>query len=385
MNALHDSIMNARIIVCVGSGGVGKTTCSSVIALHAALMGRRTLVLTIDPARRLANSLGLDDIESESLIPIQEQLGLDAPPKGELWAMMLDMKRAFDAVVRRNTESDEIAQRILENKFYQHFSSSLAGTQEYSAIEQLYDISKEDRYDLIVLDTPPTQHTLDFVDAPTRLYEALENSALQWLYRPALASGKIGLGIFKRGAGYIRKTLGRFTGKEMFEDLTVFLQSVSPLLDGFRERAGKVRDILRDETTQFLVVATPEPLTAAEAAYFTQRLDELGVNFGGFIVNRVHEPTMRPGETMPTAEELADTLLAVPGAGYFGRRAVERIAPCVLRNSREFDYLAERDGEMLGQFSNDGRTPVFPVPFYSQDIHTLRGLERVRRDLLDDE
>jgi anion-transporting ArsA/GET3 family ATPase len=390
-NLLHEAV-----IVCVGSGGVGKTTASAVIALHAALRGRRTLVLTIDPARRLANSLGIDLDHNESQITL-DGLGASAPPRGvapspaasaepggELWAMMLDMKRAFDQVVRRNTADAESAERILSNRFYKFFSSSLAGTQEYSAVEQLYEIAREERYDLIVLDTPPTQHALDFLDAPGRLYGALENSALQWLYRPAVLGGRMGLGLFKAGAKTIRRTLGRFTGGQMLDDLAVFLESLAPLWDGFKTRAHRVHEILHDPSTLFFVVTTPDPLTVREAVYFDQRLRTEGARFGGFLVNRVHRRVFDGGETAPTAAALTAELTRIPGADFIGRRTLERLAPAVLRNAEDFEGLAKKDGLMLSELSADGSTPTFPIPFYSRDIYSLRGLERVRRDLFGD-
>jgi len=215
VNGLHDIVASHEILVCVGSGGVGKTTSSAVIALHAALSGRKVLVLTIDPARRLANSLGLEGIDNEETrIDLKTLFPKELTDGGELWAMMLDMKQSFDSVVKRNLEG-ETAERILSNRIYQSFSSSLSGTHEYSAIERLCELASEGRYDLIVLDTPPTRHALDFLDAPQRLYDALDNSALQWLYKPALASGKVGLGLVKLGARGIRRTLGKLTGSAL--------------------------------------------------------------------------------------------------------------------------------------------------------------------------
>lgn len=383
---LHEEVMSAGVIVCVGSGGVGKTTTAAVVALHAALNGRRTLVLTIDPARRLANSLGIHLDHNESRIELGELEpgGPVADEPGELWAMMLDMKRAFDQVVRRNTKDAASAERILGNRFYKFFSSSLAGTQEYSAVEQLHEISREERFDLIVLDTPPTQHALDFLDAPDRLYNALENSALQWLYTPALLSGKFGLGLFRAGAKTIRRTLGRFTGGEMLDDLAVFLQSLAPMWDGFKTRAHKVREILHAPTTSFLVVTTPDPLTVREAVFFDQRLRDEGVRFGGFVVNRVHSPVVGLDEKTPSARELADELTAIPGAGYIGKRTIGRLTPAMLRNAQDFERLAAKDAVMLDELSAGGKTPAFPIPFYSRDIYSLEGLERVRRDLFED-
>ncbi|MCA9562568.1 MAG: ArsA family ATPase [Myxococcales bacterium] len=386
MNSLHDIAMSHKTIVCVGSGGVGKTTSSAVIALHAALSGRKTLVLTIDPAKRLANSLGLDGIgHEETQIPLQDLLAEDdveIAEGGELWAMMLDMKEAFDRVVLRNTSKDD-AERILANRFYQSFSSSLSGTQEYSAIEQLFELRRSGRYDLIVLDTPPTQHALDFLDAPDRLYEALDNSALQWMYKPALASGKVGLGIVRLGAKGIRRTLGKLTGNRMLEDTAVFLEAIAPIFDALKERATNVRELLHDKKTTFLVVTSPDPHTVAEAIYFDEKLKAHKVDFGGFVVNRVRQSIMPSGEEVPSARELAEQIAAIPGADLMDPSEVARLAEKLKSNGKEFDLLAAADRAAIDRLVEDQATAVFEVPFYSTDIYSIRGLNRVRDDLFE--
>lgn len=386
MNSLDDIIEKHNVVVCVGSGGVGKTTTSAVVALHAALAGRKTMVLTIDPARRLANSLGITGIDhKETRISLSEQLEIDIDPKGELWAMMLEMKHAFDQMVKRNTGDFQAVDRILSNKFYHYFSSSLAGSQEYSAVEQLHELHVQGRYDLLVLDTPPTQHALDFLNAPARVHEALESSALQWMFRPALASGKIGLGVVKFGARFIRRTLGKLTGGNLLEDMSVFLESLAPLMDGYRERAGRVQEILHNPTTVFLVVTTLDPLTLSDATFLGGKLEEQSAHFGGYIVNRVHQPTVLEGEQWPQREELTELLLSLPGARYMTRHNLRQTAASMLRNGGDFTRLADKDREMLAQLLSEQQVPVFPIPFYSRDIHSLKGLNRVRRDLFDDD
>jgi len=378
VNALHDLVMNHRTVVCVGSGGVGKTTTSAIVALHAAQSGRRVLVLTIDPAKRLADSLGLDGIGNEaSRVPLEELL--DEEVSGELWAMMLDMKSSFDDVVRRNTTPDA-TERILSNRYYQSFSSSLSGTQEYSAIERLWELSTKGDYDLIVLDTPPTQHAVDFLDAPDRLYSAIDSSALQWLYRPALASGKVGLGILRRGAKAIRGVLSKLTGSQMLDDLTVFLEGLAPLFDGLKERAGNVRNLLHDPATVFLVVTSPDPLTVAEAVLFDDKLHREKVHFGGFVVNRVHRPVLGSGEA-PPKQDLVSHLRRIPGAGHVSKVMIGRLAGKLLRNTADFDALAQSDRRTLDKLGARHDVPVFPIPFYATDICSIQGLNRVRADL----
>ena len=384
MNALHDIVMKQKTLVCVGSGGVGKTTTSAVLAMHAAIYGRRVMVLTIDPAKRLANSLGLPTIDyKETQIPLESLLERTIEPGGELWAMMLDMKHSFDAVVRRSTTPDE-AERILANKIYQSFSSGLAGAQEYSAIECLCELALEGRYDLIVLDTPPTQHALDFLDAPDRVYEALDNSALQWLYKPALASGKAGLGLIKLGARGIRTTLGKLTGSALLNDTAVFVESLAPLFDGLKDHARNVHELLRESTTGFMIVTSPDPLTIAEAIYFDERLREEKLNFGGFIANRVHG-TLQGARELPTPNRLAGLLREIPGARRIPTHQIEQLASLLLANAIDFERLAEADLTMLDRLSELRPGAVHPVPFYSTDIHSMKGLERVRRDLFGDE
>lgn len=383
MNTLHDTVMSQNTLVVVGSGGVGKTTTSAVIALHAALHGRKVMVLTIDPAKRLANSLGLEGIDNdERQIPLAELLDRPLAEGGELWAMMLDMKSSFDAVVRRNTD-EKTAERILSNRIYQSFSSSLSGTQEYSAVERLCELQSEGRYDLIVLDTPPTRHALDFLDAPDRLYEALDNSALQWLYRPALASGKVGLGLVKLGARGIRKTLGKLTGSQLLDETAVFLESLAPLFDGLKERARRVHDTLRATTTGFLIVTSPDPLTIAEAIYFDERLRDEKLSFGGFVANRVHEPVAKC-EQLPEPAALLRDLQSIPGSRRIPESELEHIAKSLVRNATDFDRLARSDAITLDHLRERRGEQVYPVPFYSTDIHSLKGLDRLRRDLFAD-
>ncbi len=393
MNALSRLIAAHRTVVCVGSGGVGKTTTSAVIALHAAILGRRALVLTIDPAKRLANSLGLEGIGNEATrIDLEPYYGAAKRPRGELWAMMLDMKTSFDNVVQRNTTPAD-AERILCNKYYKSFSSSLSGTQEYSAIERLWELSETGKYDLIVLDTPPTRHALDFLDAPTRLYSALDSSAMQWLYKPALASGKVGLGLVKLGARGIRKTLGKLTGSQMLDDLTVFLEGLAPLFEGLKERAGRVDALLHDSATAFVVVTSPDPLTVSEALYFDDRLAQERLRLAAFVVNRVRTPVRGADASaaeLRDASALVAALRRLPGAARHDDAELQRLAPKVLRNADDFDGLAAADQVALQRLRDNRKggsveaVPVFPIPLYSTDVYSMTGLDRVRRDLFGD-
>lgn len=380
-NAFSRLIEKKRVVVCVGSGGVGKTTTSAVIALHAALDGRRVLVLTIDPARRLANSLGLDALGNEATrIPIErfKEVGVDA--KGELWAMMLDMKESFDGVVKRYAPPTE-RDAILGNRIYQYFSTSLAGTQEYAAAERLYELWEEGGYDLIVLDTPPTTHALDFLEAPRRLEDAIDNKALTWLYKPGVLAGKAGLGIFSTGTAYVAKTLAKFTGAELLDEFSVFLRNFSVLFDGLRQRSAQVRKLLTGPDATFVVVTAPDTLTIDEAISFFNKLGKEQVQVGAFVVNRVRTPWV-------DADDLKRPVVTVVGALASSHAHFERMAPEQLRdlshrlveNARDFAVLSDVDATSIKRLEETvpRGVPVQRVPFFSTDIHSLRGLDLVR-------
>ncbi len=375
---LDDIVMSRRIVVCVGSGGVGKTTTSAVLALHAAMRGRKVLVLTIDPARRLANSLGVAELDNEERqIPIEQFDAVGLEPKGELWAMMLDMKRSFDRLVDRYSPDAETRQKIYDNRFYQYFSTSLAGTQEYSAMERLHELYEEGDYDLIVLDTPPSGHALDFLEAPRRMADAIENSALQWMYRPSLAARKFGAGLFNIGTTYVLKTISRFTGAEMLTELGSFLSNFRHMFEGFRSRARHVREVLSSDVTSFLIVTSPDPITVDEARFMRRRLAEENIPFGGFVVNRVHRPYLPREELETPASEIAEALSS------HGVAVDEVLAQKLLDNAGEFQILADLDAFTLEALREraGSRVAIQAVPYCSRDIHSLEGLEWVRKSL----
>ncbi len=384
--AFSKLIAGRELVVCAGSGGVGKTTTSAVIALHAAIEGRKVLVLTIDPAKRLANSLGLGSLENTpKQIPLEQfrQVGVEA--KGELWAMMLDMKESFDHLVDRYAASEENRREILENKVYKYFSTSMAGTQEYAAAERLLELYTEGDWDLIVLDTPPTTHALDFLEAPARLADAVENKALQWLYKPNLLTGRTGLGLFSAGTSYVIKTLGKFTGAAFLDELSVFLRNFSSMFEGFRERGNQVRELLMSDKCTFVIVTAPDPLQLDEALYF---YDQLGSNqkvaVGGFVVNRVHPNWVPEAELKRPVVTLADGLAALgDGAPALAEDARRQLAERLRTNASEFHLLALKDAGSLEHLRETVTEPVamVQVPFFAQDIHSLEGLNQVRHSL----
>ena len=277
---------HTRVVVCCGSGGVGKTTTAAAIALRAAERGRRVCVLTIDPARRLAQSLGLVELDNTPR-PVAD---LAARATGTLDAMMLDMKRTFDEVVLAHSTPEHAAQ-ILANPFYQAVSSSFAGTQEYMAMEKLGQLraqaDREGTWDLIVVDTPPSRSALDFLDAPKRLGSFLDGRFIRLISAPARVGGRGALRLVNVGIGLVSKTLTTVLGGEMLRDVQTFVNALDTMFGGFRERADTTYALLKDRGTAFLVVAAPERDALREASYFAARLTQDGMPPRGLVVNRI--------------------------------------------------------------------------------------------------
>ncbi|MFW5968111.1 MAG: ArsA family ATPase, partial [Persicimonas sp.] len=349
------------------------------------LQGRKALVLTIDPARRLANSLGVSSLENTpQRIPLDQFRSLGHSADGELWAMMLDMKKSFDRIVDRYAADEKNRREILENKVYQYFSTSLAGTQEYAASERLLELHSEGDYDLIVLDTPPTTHALDFLEAPSRLAEAVENKALQWLYKPNLLTGKSGLGLFSAGTSYVVKALSKFTGTAFLDELSVFLRHFSTMFEGLGERANKARDLLMSDRCTFVVVTAADPLQIDESVYFFEQLGSQQLAVGGFVVNRVHPDWVPEAELKRPAVALANDLAALdvdePALDANERR---RLAERLRENAAEFHTLAAKDAASLRRLAEvvPEAIAMVRVPFFAQDVHSLEGLERVRQSM----
>jgi anion-transporting ArsA/GET3 family ATPase len=271
-----------RIIVCCGSGGVGKTTTSAALGLRAAESGRKVVVLTIDPARRLAQSMGLSELDNRP----RAVVGVDTSRGGRLDAMMLDMKRTFDDVVESHA-SPEKSQQILDNPFYQALSSSFAGTQEYMAMEKLGQLHAEaqqsGRWDLIVVDTPPSRSALDFLDAPDRLASFLDGRLIKLLLMPTRGPARL----LSAGVNVVTNTISKVLGGQMLQDVQTFVAAIDSLFGGFRARADKTYQILKNPQTAFLVVASPDTDALREAAFFVERLDADGMPLSGLVLNRV--------------------------------------------------------------------------------------------------
>jgi anion-transporting ArsA/GET3 family ATPase len=352
------------IIVCCGSGGVGKTTISAALALRAAERGRTVVVLTIDPARRLAQSMGIEQLDNTPR-PVK---GL-APTTGEgsLDAMMLDMKRTFDEVVESQA-SPEKARQILQNPFYIALSSSFAGTQEYMAMEKLGQIhaaaQRDGTYDLIVVDTPPSRSALDFLDAPERLSSFLDGRFIKLLLAPAKGPARL----MSAGFGMVTNTLTRILGAQVLRDMQTFVAAFDTLFGGFRQRAQKTFELLQADGTAFLVVAAPEPDALREAAYFVERLSEDDMPLAGLVVNRA--------SPRPLGEVSAE--LAMATAQRLRADDPDSLTAGLLRLHADRVLMVERENRLRRRFeAAHPQVPTAVVPALAGDVHDLEGLRQV--------
>ncbi|MBA2281947.1 MAG: AAA family ATPase [Actinomycetota bacterium] len=349
---LLDLVDTASVLVCCGSGGVGKTTTAAVIALEAARRGRRAAVVTIDPARRLANAMGLEALSNEP-----SQVQGDWP--GELWALMLDTKRTFDSLVAAHAGDEAQTQRILANRFYQNISGALSGTQEYMATEKLYELHHERDFDLVVVDTPPSRHALDFLDAPRRLTRFLDHR----LYRILMAPTRGAMKAVSVAAQAFVRTLTKVVGGEVFDDAITFFTAFDGMEKGFKQRAEAVMGLLADEGTSFVLIASPRRDTVAEADYFASKLAEEGIDVSALVVNRMHP---RFGEGLAEAAAArAETLAGTPLGDHYANLADFRLAA-----SGEEQHLADLTAKVAP-------APVVRVPMLSTDVHDLAGLAAV--------
>lgn len=379
---LVDVLLERRILVCVGSGGVGKTTTAATLALAAARRGKRTLVLTIDPARRLANSLGLASLGHDVQQVDPALVRRRAPSQtGELHAMMLDQKQAFDEVVVRHAKDPAAVQRILANPVYAQISGSLAGAQEYAAMAKLHDFDRSGNYDLIVVDTPPTAHALDFLDAPRKLSEAIDSPAIEW-FRKLQGGGGGGWSLVGKTGALVLKRLAKFVGSKFIDDMGVFFTEFNDILGGFRQRAEDTFSLLRQPRVGFLLVASPEPMAVREALAFHARLVQAGMPFVGFVVNKVH-PSRPSRATLADVERGLASHPTVAALGLSGTS--HRIAgEALLAAHAEIETLAIADQQAVTEIrtaaGSDG--VVVEVPLQRDDVHDVDRLVGLERYLL---
>ncbi|MFN8542594.1 MAG: ArsA-related P-loop ATPase [Candidatus Binatia bacterium] len=369
---LAELVTGHRVVIAAGSGGVGKTTVAAAIGLWGALMGRRTIVMTIDPARRLATSLGLAALGSEPHeIPADVLAAQQLAPAGSLAAMMLDQKGAWDALVERHAPP-EARPRILANPFYQHLSQTFAGSHEYVAIEQLCVLADSGQWDLIVVDTPPTRHALDFLEAPRRIDDFLDRRVIRWFVRPYFSAGWSALRAVNRTAGFLLRRLEQATGISTLAEISDFFTSMSGLLENFHERVERAYEVLRGPATAFLVVTSPEEQVLGDAEYLSTKMSELRMPLRGVIVNRVHPEYRPPGRGDCGPEDVADVLPVL-------ERALGGAVPEARELAQNFaDYQALARGESLRveQFRQGlpRRVPLVIVPNFARDIHDLATL-----------
>lgn len=351
-----------RIIVCCGSGGVGKTTTAAALGVRAAAQGRRVVVLTIDPARRLAQAMGLPELDNQPRRVAS--VGADG---GSLDAMMLDMKRTFDDVVIAAASPDK-AKQILENPFYAALSSSFAGTQEYMAMEKLGQLHAEAErtgsYDLIVVDTPPSRSALDFLDAPKRLSSFLDGRLIRFLAAPARGPLKL----LSSGMGFVTSALTKVLGAQVLTDVQTFMSALDTTFGGFRERAERTYQLLQESRTAFLVVAAPEPDALREASFFVDRLRRDSMPLAGLVLNRVAlplAPSLSAERSLSAAESLEES----------GQHPE---AAAVLRLHGERMRLAAREHRLADRFASaHPGVPVARVPALPSDVHDLAGLRDI--------
>jgi anion-transporting ArsA/GET3 family ATPase len=347
VSSIEQIVEGAKICICAGAGGVGKTSTSAAIALGAATRGRKAAVLTIDPAKRLANALGLERLGNE---PRRVRA---VEGDGELWAMMLDAKRTFDDLVATYAPDERTRDAVLSNRIYQELSSAVSGSQEYMAMEKLYELHLQGNFDLLVLDTPPTRNALDFLDAPERLHRFIDSRSLRFFLSP-------GVKLLGRGSGLLFAVLQRVTGIDLLRDLSDFFQSFGNMSEGFRVRAERVHELLGSEAATFVLVTAPRLDAIEDAIFFHDQLHERGMPFGGVVVNRYHD--LRGGDRgLDVAEALGPDL-------------IEKVEA----NFRDYEVLARRDRSNLSRLTKrlDGE-PVLVVPELDDDVHDLDGLARM--------
>jgi anion-transporting ArsA/GET3 family ATPase len=366
LTKLDSALQDARIVVVCGSGGVGKTTVSAAIAVRLAERGRRTVLLTVDPAKRLATALRLPTLAGD-------RTRVRVAGSRALEALQLDTQRTFDELIDRYAGSPERRERILSNRFYRRISDTLSGTSEYMAMEKLYELASEENHEAIVIDTPPTRSALSFLDAPNRLTDFLGGRFLRWMLWPSARAGRLGLGVARVGAAAFARTVGRLVGADALTDTVEFLSAFEGMYGGFKARAARVLDLLSSSDCAFVVVTVPTDLSLREAGYFVERLAENGMHPAAVVANRLHqEPAW---ELPPTAWET----VAILARG--GRE--ERAVAAVLTDRFRLEPQIAEEREAMASFAGRHNVPTVAVPDLAGDVHDVTGLHRVASELFE--
>ena len=369
MTGIGDRLEGKRICIVAGSGGVGKTTTSAALALGLATAGQRVAVVTIDPARRLAEALGLDELGNDPRMVDPALLAAAAPDgaiRGELWAMTLDAKATFDGLIAKLAPDARTRDDVLGNRIYAHLSSAIAGSQEFSAVAKLYELGRDGGYDVIVLDTPPSRNALDFLDAPDRLTDFFEGRALKLFLVPTGIAARV----MGAGTSVVFGILKKLTGVNLLDDVSILFRAMSGLIDGFRERAAAVKALLADPATTFLIVASPEREPVAEAIFFRQKLREAGMPFGGLIVNRA--TLLGEGEPPDPATIHAELRDALGDA----------LAAKVAQSTADLQALAARNSAAIARLKAELDEPhPIVVPRLDADVQDVAGLLLLYRHL----
>jgi anion-transporting ArsA/GET3 family ATPase len=367
-----------RVVLVVGCGGVGKTTTTAALGLAAARRGKRVLCLTIDPAKRLSQSLGFEQTTTEPQVvdpALFKRAGLSVP--GSMTVMMLDTKSTFDGLITSLAPTPEKRDSILNNVLYKYISQSLAGTQEYMAMEKLYAVKGDPAYDLILLDTPPTTNALDFLDAPERLMGALDSAATRWFVEAFQSSGKLSFNLLARSTAAILRGIGRITGGGFLEQIASFISEINDIFGSWRERADAVAGALRGPEVAYVLVTTPDPLSVREVLYFADRLREQGMRRDAFVINRVHP-------SYGDLPSVADIGAAISAGGLrLGRDAASRLRAIEDEETRlgKMDQIHLMALEGALEDETGGGSLAVQVPAFPYDVYDLQRLGRVA-DLL---
>lgn len=370
---LNAWLANQKLVVCVGSGGVGKTTTAASVGLWAALEGRKVMVLTIDPAKRLANSLGL-----EGMPPEGARIDLSSVPeaKGELWAMMLDSRHTFDDLIGRIAPSEEVRDRILANHIYQQMSNAFAGSQDYMATERIYDVASSGDFDLVVLDTPPVKNALDFLESPGRLVKFLDQQVLSWFIEPS-RKGLLG-GLMQGTSAIVLRLLSAVLGKAFVEDLTEFMQDFETLFDGFRKRHEEVQKLFRADGTTFVTVCAPTESSTDVAVFFQQELARRELPRGGVIVNQRH----RCEAETDSARDALGTVAEQLGSDLSERAVASLLARLTMAHKRLADLSAAEAGVIAPVVAaSHGAGFYQEVPRLDTEVNDLASLRRIGQHL----